>query len=246
MGEPIENVDLFRLFNNHKRECEDAGDYETARVTQWRLINMRNVELERQQKGLHAKHEQEAEELSEIQFQEKAAFLRLWREEHLPSLFSKLEQLEVQLEEKQQIETSLIISSRQGAAPKFSSEVLNLEKRLKHVVQLGRYSQANEITQKINQLKKDQTGKFQTNMSSRSRQQERLVEEKQERERKNLSDRFRSIKLETAREEEKAYEALKKSHQRAVLSLMDRQALEKKHLYQRQQFLKNHFGEATK
>lgn len=43
----VANVELFRLFNLHKRECEDVGDYHAAKITHTRLVSMRNLELER-------------------------------------------------------------------------------------------------------------------------------------------------------------------------------------------------------
>ena len=45
------------------------------------------------------------------------------------TLFNQLEELDKQLSEKHQIETSIIVSTKQNLKPKFSPEVLDLEKR---------------------------------------------------------------------------------------------------------------------
>ncbi|CAD7935063.1 unnamed protein product [Amoebophrya sp. A120] len=64
-------VDLFRLYENHKKESEAAGNYETAATTALRLHQMRTVEQKRQKASLAQRHKTELEALEAAQVQAK-------------------------------------------------------------------------------------------------------------------------------------------------------------------------------
>jgi len=256
----VSNVEVFRLFNLHKRECEDVGDYGAAKITQNRLLRMRNQELVRQSDYLKSKHAQEMAILLDAQYEEKAEFLRVWREVHLKNFFGKLKKLEEQLAEKHRIEKEILQARLKGnnsnsgddidnvdstngglGGVKFGAEVLNLESRLKRVVQQGAYPQAEALSKRIAVLKEEQRKKHAEKVQARIEAQEELVRKRQKKELDSLSERFRGLKLDTAREQQAAYTHLKKSQGRIVLSLQDKQSNEKKKLYKQQTFLRNHF-----
>lgn len=73
------NTELFRLFSNRKRELEEAGDYETARVTHLKLVEMRCADLKKREEHLLLRQAQEVADLRELQYKDKAVFLKEWK-----------------------------------------------------------------------------------------------------------------------------------------------------------------------
>eukprot|EP00392_Amoebophrya_sp_AT5.2_P015775 g15991.t1 len=185
-------VDLFRLYEEHKKALESAGDYETAETTARRLTKMREAERKRQVERLLERQKREWEELQCAQLEEKGAMVARERAE-VEALLKKEEETRSSTNPnnhtQERLNPTLLTTGASGvgssskqegpqreqlgecaaggnggigsesAVLRPTSQILELQARLKHVVQQGLYGKAREISHEIDKLKKEQAEK---------------------------------------------------------------------------------------
>ena len=128
---------------------------------------------------------------------------------------------------------------------KFSPAVLNLEQRLRRLGKMSRYREAQQVETEIFDRKRDEIAKYWDEKSKQEGKRRDLVVRKQRKETGFVEGKIRTLKLMACREQQNQWDALLKRQGREVQSLEARQSDERKALHRKQQFLRNHFGDAA-
>jgi hypothetical protein len=214
-GNEKDVFDLPKILETHVYECQQNGDYETAKLAREKLGQLRLKHVDWKRAELGKKHEAETQETLENQEHEFQQFFLRWQEEEVPDLEESIRRLEEELRERQQVElyefkTKL---SAEMYKPKFSPKVLDLERRLALIGHAEMYSEASKLQKKIAAMKK-------VELERAHEEQQRLLEgreqrflQKQANEAASLTSKTAKLRMEKAEQQKREYKALSKRHQ---------------------------------
>ncbi|CAD7975442.1 unnamed protein product [Amoebophrya sp. A25] len=245
-------VDLFRVYERHKKQAEAAGNYETAAITAERLRRMRERDEAKKRSLLLNRHVEEKTTEEKRQLEEKEHLVEDERSE-ATTLLEAETKLMGSLREKQVEELAQLLDSAQldstgdtaqasitdqlsaekqsprsmSDAVKPSAELLNLQKRLKYIVQQGLYAQARDVSDQARRLQEDEKEKGSFLRLLGTEKLEERLRERQGIELEALRERLRQKKHQLARRFESRYEQLRNRHRKRTLDLEARHRKEK-------------------
>lgn len=161
--------DVYRILNEHRKECEISGDYDAARLTRERLNCMRESQYHKHKSSMEQRHDNAIEYMREEQKNEFLDVTNKWKEGEMPSHEAGRLRMIEDLRERQQVELTQFKSqlSSQVVKPKYSPEILNLKRRMQVVGVQGQYDAAQTIQKKINKLVAEQEEKHKVMITER-------------------------------------------------------------------------------
>jgi len=229
-----EALDLLRILENHRRECEKTGDFESAKITRERLGKLRLAQVKKQKNALMARHQADKEALLQELDRGMQEFLDGWRNVKVSELDAFVEELLRGSKERAEIELRQFQTSLNAKPfkPKFSPEVLDLQRRMECLGQQEMYQEAKKLKKKIEQLQEVELLKTHATRLKMIEVKEASFKEKQAREMSALHDRIRNLRMEKARQQEREFRELKKQQQSTLAFLEQKHSLERSRLSQ--------------
>lgn len=229
-----EVFDLPKILETHVWECQQSGDYETAKLAREKLGQLRLRHVDWRRVELAKKHESERMELAEKQEQQFQEFFTHWQDEEVPELEESIRKLEEELRERQQVElyefkTKL---SAEMYKPKFSPKVLDLERRLALIGHAEMYNEASKLQKKIAAMKKIELEKAHSEQQHILEAREQRFLEKQANEASALQSKTGKLRSEKAQLQQREYHALSKRHQSQAALLEAQHRAERSHYSQ--------------
>lgn len=215
-------IDVYRILNDHRLECEQSGDYVAARVTRQRLNRMRDSQAEKKRQGMEFRHTTEREMLLSDQADELKAFHKLWEEKENPDLDATANKLEADLRERQEVEFMQFQSqlSAQVFKPKNSAKVLNLKRCLQMLGVQGAYQNAKKLQNRIAKLVEQETDKSKEGLKNKYERVCEIFKSQQKKEFCALTMKIQNVRHRKKAEQERQRELLEKRH-RKDLAILD-------------------------
>jgi hypothetical protein len=139
-------------------KCEKEERFEEAGIARDRILKLKNIENKRCIEDLKLKQQQELEIIN-FRYQEETQKFSDKYNDDLKFHNEKFEEQHIQLDEKHQMEESVCnknFEDKYPNQPKFSPEVLNLQKIMEGHIKNQKYELANEIKIKILNLCEEQ------------------------------------------------------------------------------------------
>lgn len=221
-----------RILENHRRECERTGDFESARITRERLGKLRLAQVKKQKKELTARHFAEREALQQELDGGMQEFLDGWRTEKIPELDSIVEELLRGMKERAEIELRQFQTGLKAKPflPKFSPKVLDMQRRMECLGSQEMYQEAKKLKLKIQQQQEEELLKTHAQRLQGIEAREATFKKKQAKEMNALHERIRVLRMEKARQQEREFQELKKQHASTMAFLEQKHAIERSRL----------------
>jgi len=221
--------DVYRILNDHRKECEQSGDYDAARLTRLRLNRMRGSQMQKKQDSMQNRHSTAREQLLHEQSEEMKNYLKLTEEKENPTIEATVQRLEEDLKERQEVEFIQFLSqlSAQVYKPKFSPEVLNLKRRMQMLGVQGNYNQAKKVQARINKLIAEEETKNKEKIKEKYERVCNIFRMKQKKEYDALMLKIESVRIQKKKRQEKQKELYEKKHRKGINNLDGQQGIEK-------------------
>jgi len=214
-------IDVYRILNEHRLECEQSGDYVAARLTRQRLNRMRDSQAEKKRQGMETRHATERERLLSDQADELKAFHAKWEQKELPDLDATTSKLEADLRERQEVEFMQFQSqlSAQVFKPKNSSKVLNMQKCLHMLGVQGAYQNAKKMQNRIAKLIDEETDKSKDRLKQKYERVCEIFKSQQKKDFDALKMKVDNTRLKKKKERDRETEFLEKKHRKELTTL---------------------------
>lgn len=155
-------------------KCEKEERFEEAAIARDRIYKLKKMENKKIMQELLLKHEEESKELQNFESTETSSLLESLNMQQQKIEDSKKEAIQM-LENKHYQERENLIEefeSKYPAQPKFSPEVLNLQKIMDGYIKNREYEKANEVKIRILNLCEEQDTKHNTETKERKLKKE--------------------------------------------------------------------------
>lgn len=188
-------LDVAKILENHRRECEKSGDYKSAEVARKRLEKLKGLYEAKQNVILGHKQDSAIDDLKEEGDRRRKEFERRWAEEEFPALNRHIEKLRADLAERQAVDLYRFQSRKttEQYKPKKSPSIVNDKQRLNAMGAQGNYAAAKTLQQSIEAREKAEEEKVHRDMVKSWRLREKRFSQKQEQERVVLEAKIRSV-----------------------------------------------------
>lgn len=229
-----EASDLQRILENHRRECERSGDFESARITRERLGKLRLAQVKKQKKDLLARHAADTEALQQELDRGMQEFLDIWRTEKVPELESCVSELLSEMRERQTIELRQFQTrlNAEPFKPKFSPAVLDMQRRMECLGEQEMYEDAKKLKAQIKKQQEMEQLRTHAGRLKAIEAREAAFRAKLEKEMGALMDKIRTLRMEKARQQEREFRELSKQHASTMAFLEAQHAIERSRLSQ--------------
>lgn len=219
-------LDVVKILENHRRECEKSGDYKSAEVARQRMETLREVYEAKQTAMLGHKQDSAIDMLKEEGDEKRKELERRWAEEEFPALDRQIEKMRADLAERQAVD-AYRFQARKGNElykPKKSASVISDKRRLDAMGAQGDYAAAKELKFSIEAREKKEEAKVHRDMIRSWRLREKRFNETQEQERDVLEAKI--LALRKKKEQQKEMESADMhAKQQAALSRVQLQHL---------------------
>lgn len=203
------------LLEDHMDKCEKEERFEEAAVARDRIIKLKKIENMRNMKDLQIKLENEYNQLDQKFNIEKEALLNK-KNESIEGLKNKFKELlqDTLVKHDNERETAIKeFNEKYPPQPKFSPEVLNLQKIMEGHIKKQEYENANEVKLKILALCEAQDKKHNSDSREAKKDSElQKLKSKQDIEISALKQKEFATEKELERKFDKEYEALHYKH----------------------------------
>lgn len=197
-------MDVVKILENHRRECERSGDYQSAEVTRKRLQKLRLLHEEKQGAALASQQDQALDTLRAENEAKWRAFDLRWEEE-LPKLEQQLEKMRLDLAERQAVELHRFqsLQASEQYKPKTSARLLSEKRRLEAMGAQGDYGPAKELKASIEKREEEELLRAHRSKLKGWQRREKRFREQQAREQFVLEEKVKLLRAKKARQKEK-------------------------------------------
>lgn len=212
-------MDVVKILENHRRECERSGDYRSAEVTRRRLLKLRQLHHSKEDAEIVASQENTLERLKREHEAKWAEFERRWAEEEFPRLERQLEQMRADLRERQAVELHRFESLQEVEKykPHASTNLLSDKRRLEAMGAAGDYLAAKKLKAQIERREEEELLALHRSKLKGFYRREKRFHEQQASELESLENKL--LFLRARKERQKMNEAAKMQLQeRAMLA----------------------------
>jgi hypothetical protein len=211
-------LDVVKILENHRRECEKTGDYKSAEVARQRLETLREVYEAKQTAILGHKQDSAIDLLREEGDQRRKEFERRWAEEEFPALDRHIEKMRHDLAERQAVDAYRFQARKvtEQYKPKKSASVISDKRRLDAMGAQGDYAKAKELKLSIEEREKMEEAKVHRDMIKSWRLREKRFNETQEQERDVLEAKIMALRKRREQQKEKESSDMQAKQQASV------------------------------
>lgn len=200
-------LDVVKILENHRRECEISGDYASAEVTRRRLEKLTAMHVEKHTQIMEHKQESAIDTLKAAYEVKCTEFERRWAEEEFPNVERQVEKMRAEIAERQAVELHRFQAQRstEQYKPKKSGKILSERRRLDAMGAQGDYKAAKTLKAKIESQEQEELEKAHSAVLKSWRRREKRFLAQQQRDKDLLESKLKQLKLN--KEQQKAKEA---------------------------------------
>jgi hypothetical protein len=198
-------LDVAKILENHRRECEKSGDYKSAEVARQRLDTLREVYEAKQTAILGHKQDSAIDMLKEEGDQRRKEFERRWAEEEFPALDRQVEKMRADLAERQAVDAYRFQAKKETEQykPMKTASVISDKRRLDAMGAQGDYAAAKTLKFSIDARVKAQEAKVHRDMIKSWRLREKRFFETQDQERDVLEAKITALRKKKEQQKER-------------------------------------------
>lgn len=150
--------DFLQVLEEHRKVCEKEGRLDEAQAARKRLRQLKIISENRKRDQLTQSHQTEMQALENAHMSEVRELLAKWNNIILPNFENEAALLELELKKRQQNEVEMfrqqVELQQKNQKVHYSSEVLNLQRRVEVLGSHGAYKDAKTLRKKIKETQK--------------------------------------------------------------------------------------------
>ena len=149
-------MDFIRVLNNYRRECLRTGKLSEARQAKHKISELQDKEKIRQLTNMCISHEREVDTVKKAQTKQFIEFEKAWDSymmEYEMTANKSIKKLKTQQQEELKALNSML-HNEVSFKVNFSQELISLKKRIKKLISVGKYEEADLLKYQADDLEK--------------------------------------------------------------------------------------------